>query len=94
MFVLASLCYRYALALYDNPDLSRLWEGVSSLTVSSKGAVYLQANPRLCSHDVEALNQSFAGRIDEDLVHYTSATGREVYESILSCEHLLFVCIR
>lgn len=63
---------RYALALYDNPDLERLWNRVNSLTVSSEGSVYLKGNPRLCSRDVEALNQSFSGQLDEDPGQYTS----------------------
>lgn len=58
---------RYALALYDNPDLEQLWDKVNSLTVCCKGELYLQGNPRLCFHNVEALKQSFSRPIIPDL---------------------------
>lgn len=63
---------RYSMAFYDNPDLSRLWNGVGSLNAT--GDVYLHGNPRMCSMDVEALNQSFSGRVYGDMALYTADT--------------------
>ena len=55
---------------------------MGSLKVSS-GAVYLQGNPRLCSMDVETLNQSFPGHVYGDMALYTSATCREIFIKML-----------
>lgn len=64
---------RYAFALYDNPDLSRLWKSVQTMTIGS-GTAYIQTTPRLCLTAVEALNKSFGGNIDGDMAHYNQAT--------------------